>query len=206
MTSFPTLKTNRLTLRFPEITEAAEIVAFCRKNETHLLPWEPLKDEDYYTIRFWRRTIQQVRQEFQEDRSMRLNIYESSTRKLIGMINFTHFERGAFQSCRLGYKIDRNYEGKGMMFESLEAGIQYVFNQLNFHRIEASYIPRNKRSASVLKRLGFQITGMEENYLRINGRWECHILTSLLNPEWKANPANIFPLSFLKRKPHKMQF
>ena len=68
MTPFPTLKTDRLTLRLPEIREAADILAFCRKNEDHLLPWEPLKEEDYYTIRFWRRTIQQVRQEFQEAR------------------------------------------------------------------------------------------------------------------------------------------
>ena len=195
MAPFPILKTDRLTLRFPEITEAADIVAYCKKNEAHLAPWEPLKDEDYYTIRFWRNTIQQVRQEFQENISMRLNFYESSSKKLIGMINFTNFERGAFQSCRLGYKIDRYYEGKGMMFESLKIAIQYIFNQLNFHRIEASYIPRNKRSARVLKRLGFQITGQVEKYIRINGRWECHVITSLLNPKWKEIPTYNSPLA-----------
>ena len=188
MTPFPILKTKRLTLRFPEVREAADMMTFCRKNETHLAPWEPLKHEEYYTIRFWRNTILQVRQEFLEDKSMRLNIYESSSKKMIGMINFTNFERGAFQSCRLGYKIDQNYEGKGMMVESLETAIHFIFKQLNFHRIEASYIPRNNRSARVLKRLGFQINGQEENYLRINGRWECHFMTSLRNPQWKASP------------------
>ena len=36
------------------------------------------------------------------------------------------------------------------MVESLETAIHFIFKQLNFHRIEASYIPRNNRSARVL--------------------------------------------------------
>ncbi|MFB0585429.1 hypothetical protein [Aeromonas salmonicida] len=38
------------------------------------------------------------------------------------------------------------------------------------------------RSAALLERLGFEREGYARDYLMINGRWEDHILTALLNP------------------------
>jgi ribosomal-protein-alanine N-acetyltransferase len=49
----------------------------------------------------------------------------------------------------------------------------------------ANYMPRNQRSANVLKRLGFVVEGYARNYLLINNHWEDHILTSLTNPNWQ---------------------
>jgi ribosomal-protein-alanine N-acetyltransferase len=54
------------------------------------------------------------------------------------------------------------------------------------HRIMASYMPRNARSEAVLERLGFQKEGFAKDYLLINGKWEDHNLTSLVNPDWTA--------------------
>jgi ribosomal-protein-alanine N-acetyltransferase len=45
-------------------------------------------------------------------------------------------------------------------------------------------MPHNTRSAAVLKRLGFAVDGYARDYLMIDGRWQDHILTSLLNPDW----------------------
>ncbi|MGN7512099.1 hypothetical protein [Aeromonas salmonicida] len=36
-------------------------------------------------------------------------------------------------------------------------------------------------SAALLERLGFEREGYARDYLMINGRWEDHILTALLN-------------------------
>ena len=69
-----------------------------------------------------------------------------------------------------------------------EAGrllIHYAFEELNLHRIMASYIPHNQRSANVLKRLGFEIEGTAREYLFINGKWQDHVMTSLINPQWR---------------------
>jgi ribosomal-protein-alanine N-acetyltransferase len=40
----------------------------------------------------------------------------------------------------------------------------------------------NERSGKLLNKLGFSEGGLAKNYLKINGRWEDHVLTSLLNP------------------------
>lgn len=184
MTAFPVLETQRLILRLPEFKEAHRMVEFYQINQAHLLPWEPAKNADYQTLPFWQKMIGRMRQECLDRQSLRWNLYEKSTQTLVGMANFTHFERGAFQSCRLGYKLGKSHEGQGFMYESLQAAIGYIFHSLNFHRIEANYLPHNQRSARLLQRLGFQIRGKEENFLQINGQWETHILTSLLNPHW----------------------
>jgi ribosomal-protein-alanine N-acetyltransferase len=56
-----------------------------------------------------------------------------------------------------------------------------MFDDLGLHRIMAGYLPHNKRSGKLLDRLGFEKEGLARKYLKINGRWEDHLLTSLIN-------------------------
>jgi ribosomal-protein-alanine N-acetyltransferase len=41
------------------------------------------------------------------------------------------------------------------------------------------------RSAAVLRRSGFTVEGYAREYILIDGRWEDHILTSIVNPTWR---------------------
>ena len=60
--------------------------------------------------------------------------------------------------------------------------IDFAFSELELNRIMANYMPRNNRSKRLLASLGFKEEGIAERYLLINGIWEDHVLTSLLNP------------------------
>ena len=52
------------------------------------------------------------------------------------------------------------------MNESLNHFIKFVFEELNFHRIEAQTYIGNERSINVLKRLGFSKEGqLRQNFL-----------------------------------------
>ena len=68
------------------------------------------------------------------------------------------------------------------MHEVVTAGIDYLFGERGLHRIMAGYMPANLRSGALLERLGFEREGYAKDYLMINGRWEDHVLTALLNP------------------------
>jgi [ribosomal protein S5]-alanine N-acetyltransferase len=48
-------------------------------------------------------------------------------------------------------------------------------------RIMANHRPENTRSANLLAKLGFEREGLARAYLRINGAWADHVLTSLIN-------------------------
>lgn len=64
----------------------------------------------------------------------------------------------------------------------LGAGIIYMFREHELHRIMASHMPRNLRSAALLDRLGFEREGYARAYLRIDGRWEDMVLRALIQP------------------------
>ena len=59
--------------------------------------------------------------------------------------------------------------------------IEFAFQELNLHRITATHMPANQRSAGLLKELGFEKEGYAKEYLLINGEWEDHVLNSLIN-------------------------
>lgn len=177
--------TQRCRLRLATLEDAKSIVDFYHRNKEHLSKWDPKIPDGFYTQKYWEQRINSFNEEFLNKESLRLYIFLPGSDELIGNINFTTFERGPFQNCRVGYKIDHEYEGKGLMSESLRAACDYIFRELNFHRIEANYIPSNKKSGKLLKRLGFEENGVAKNYLRIAGGWQDHNLTSLINNDWK---------------------
>jgi ribosomal-protein-alanine N-acetyltransferase len=124
---------------------------------------------------------------FFADRSLKLFIFNQNyPDRIIGSVNFANFIRGVFQSCLLGYNLAENEQGQGYMTEALRVAIAYVFEELNFHRVMAAYLPHNRRSGNVLKRLGFKVEGYAYDYLMIDRVWQDHVLTSLINPNWQA--------------------
>lgn len=175
------LKTERLYLRSLTKEDGQALKEFEDKNSDHLGPWETSSNDPI------EKRLQGLLKDMEEGRSIRFLIFskENPTGPIIGMCNFTQIFRGYFQACILGYKIDKDCEGKGFMFEALQATIRHMFHVENIHRIIANYVPRNLRSASVLKKLGFAIEGHAKDYLLINGVWEDHVLTSLTNKDWK---------------------
>jgi len=103
--------------------------------------------------------------------------------RIIASINFTNFIFGVFQACYLGFSLDHDCQGRGLMHESLEGSLRYVRENYGMHRIMANHLPDNERSSNTLRRLGFVKEGYAESYLKINGAWQDHVLNSYVFPE-----------------------
>jgi [ribosomal protein S5]-alanine N-acetyltransferase len=178
------IKTSRLVLRMLELDEFPIITAYVNENQDHLRYWEPRRSEGYYKQAFWEAEIKRMHNDFFMGQSLRLSAFfkESPQGPIIGVCNFSNFLRGVFQACFLGYSVDHKHQGQGIMYEALKASIDFVFKHLKLHRIMANYIPKNERSGKLLRKLGFTVEGYARDYLKINGQWEDHILTSLLAP------------------------
>ena len=173
----------RLHLRLGRPDDIPGILSYYRQNREHLAPYEPLKTAQFYTADYWVEALSQRSREAEEGKTLKLFLFlKTPPHPLVGSLNFSNFSRGVFQNCTVGYSLAANYQGQGYMSEALRAGIDYVFSQLQMHRIEANYLPCNQRSGNLLKRLGFTVNGYAPDYLYIAGRWQGHILTSLINP------------------------
>ena len=180
--TLPQLKTDRLRIKLLEPAHEPLMTHFRIDNKKHLTKWEPTRTPEFYTDAFWYMQLKIAIREFRNRTNLRLVILNEMESRVIGVCNYTNIVRGTFQSCHLGYALDKEYEGQGLMFEALQISNNYVFEKFSLHRIMANYMPLNKRSGDLLSRLGFTIEGEARSFLKIHGRWEDHILTSLVNP------------------------
>ena len=185
-TELPLITSDRLTLRIAIQKDIPQIVKYFQDNKIYFTPFYPILLDQLFTEEYWQYQIENNVLEFIHDQSLKLFIFpHKKSTKVIGTINFTNFIRGAANFCYVGYALAESEQGQGYMTEALKVATNYVFEELNFHRIMANYMPHNRRSGNVLKRLGFVVEGYARDYLLINGQWEDHILTSLINPDWK---------------------
>jgi len=182
----PRIETANLILRLPSLNDIPGILKYFKDNEAHLSPFDPKKPDGFYTENFWHERIPKHTEDFLGDKQLRLYLFNlGDDREVIGSMEFSQISRGPFQACYLGYGIAARHQGKGLMYEALNAAISYVFQEMNIHRIMANHLPENERSAKLLKRLGFSRECIAKDYLRINGAWRDHVLNSLHNPKWK---------------------
>jgi ribosomal-protein-alanine N-acetyltransferase len=187
-THLPVLTTERLLLRVPTERDAEVMARFAADNRDHFAPWDPLRDDDYFTAAYWKRLLAEGIKRLREGTHLQFVIGEqgSANSSVVGQITLSGITRGVFQAAYLGYGLDHRHVGKGYMGEALRATIDYCFGEMNLHRIMANYMPANARSQRLLEKLGFEREGFAPDYLFLAGKWQDHVLMSITNPDWKT--------------------
>ena len=156
---------------------------YCFKNRRHLEPWEPERNKSHLTEKNFERIGAENHRLMEARSAFKFSALTKDRSEIVGVCNFTNIIYGPFQACNLGYSIAEKHQGTGLMTEILTVGLEYIFSELNLHRVMANYIPSNERSEKILLRLGFEKEGLAKSYLKIAGRWQDHVLTSKLNPK-----------------------
>jgi len=175
------IKTKRLILKNLDENAAVEVLDYYQRNREFLNEWEASKNNKYFTLKHQIKLLKKQKLKMENGTLFRFWIYKKANNKLIGSVAFNNIIRGAFQSCHLGYKLDKDEINQGYMTEALKAAINYAFKELKLHRIEANIMPKNKASLKVVEKLRFINEGISKNYLKIDGSWEDHIHMVLLN-------------------------
>ena len=178
----PLLVGERVSLRLAVIEDIQKIAGFFRSNREYFSRHVSVPTDDLLTPEHLAQQISLDTQEYLLDLSCRLWIQPNDDEDaLIGSVSYFNFQRGPLQACTLGYQIDQRFEGRSLMREALELSIGYMFDHIEMHRICANYAVNNQRSAGLLCRLGFLPEGYARDYLQVDGTWQDHILTSLIN-------------------------
>jgi len=175
-------ETERLVLKVLDKSYAQLVLDYYLRNKSFLEPWEPLRSKEFYTKQYQEEQLENEFSNINDKRSFRLWIFKKEdSSKIIGTVGFSNIIWGAFLSCHLGYKLDKDEINKGYMTEAIQKGIEIMFNEFGLHRIEANIMPGNKPSLRVVEKLGFYNERLAYKYLKINGKWEDHIHMVLLN-------------------------
>jgi ribosomal-protein-alanine N-acetyltransferase len=178
----PELETENLIISVLNPDDFELLVKYESDNRNHLSPWEPTRTEEYFGLEETKQRVELNLKDFQLGSSVSLVAFDKNKSEIICLCSFSNIVHGVFQACNLGYSIAEKKQGTGLMFEMLQASIQYVFTEYSLHRVMANYISTNIRSSKLLDKLGFQKEGLAKSYLKIAGSWQDHVLTSKINP------------------------
>lgn len=163
-------------LRMPQASDHAEWAELRSRSRQHLVPWEPAWTIEDLSRMMFRRRLRLYARDVREDLAYPYFLFDSRSGRLIGGLTLSNVRRGASQSAALGYWMGAAFAGQGCMTEAVATVVPFAFKTLLLHRIEAATMPSNRASMRVLEKCGFAREGLARDYLKINGRWEDHVL------------------------------
>jgi ribosomal-protein-alanine N-acetyltransferase len=164
------------------VENAEQLLRYHTDNIERFSRWNPAPVAGYYTLEGWQHRTREWERQFMQGSAVHFLGLDVSSDCIIGACSLTNIVYSPAWFCFMGYSVDRREEGSGAMTRIAEHAIDYAFNVLKLNRISASYMPVNERSARLLAKLGFEKEGYSKRLLKINGQWEDHINTALLNP------------------------
>lgn len=177
-----TIETDRLRLAVLRKSAVDKVTDYFVRNRDFHRVWSQTQSDDYFTRKIQKAYLKSDEVSFFNDRLIPLYIFEKGNPdKVIGRISLFNIARGGMQSATVGYHLDEKYTGNGYMREALTEVLNFAFNDLKLHRIEAYIMPHNERSLNLIRKVGFTEEGLKKSYMHINGEWRDHISFSYLN-------------------------
>lgn len=175
--------TERLCMTLSHSRLAPLVAEYFLRNREFLRATEPERDEEFFTKSCQRSFLHADVERFSNGTAVKFWLSYRGESRIIGMLSLSTIVMGAFCSCFVGYRLDKDEVNKGIMTEALVKAVDIAFHDINLHRLEANIMPRNKPSLRVAEKAGFTNEGMSRKYLQINGVWEDHVHMVLLNEE-----------------------
>lgn len=103
--------------------------------------------------------------------------------EIAGVLTFSQIFMGNFCSAYLGFYGIAGFTGRGIMTRALRMTVQYGFESLALHRLEANIQPANTSSLALVRRAGFRREGYSPRYLRVGGVWQDHERWAILRDD-----------------------
>ena len=177
---FPVLKTERLYLRSFLVKDAKDLLEMRTDDRVmKYLGRDKMKD-----LTEAKAYIQKVNKEAQNNKIIEWAI--TLNHKFIGKLGYWQI-MPQHRRAEIGYTLMTEYFGRGLMSEAVAAVLQYGFEEMNLHSIEANVDPRNLKSVQLLTRNGFVKEGhFKENYF-YDGLFTDTGSYGLLCSEWTKN-------------------
>jgi ribosomal-protein-alanine N-acetyltransferase len=176
----PVLRSDRLVLRVPTMSDHPEWAALREKSRGFLEPWEPLWPGDDLTKAAFRRRVKRYHSEVSEGSTYPFLLFDLKNRQMLGGITLAQVRRGVTQAGTIGYWMGMPHAGRGHMTEAVRLVAGFAFETLRLHRLEAACLPTNGASMRLLEKVGFTREGLARSYLCIAGTWRDHVLWGLV--------------------------
>ncbi|QDQ02852.1 GNAT family N-acetyltransferase [Lysinibacillus fusiformis] len=175
---FPILETNRLILREIMLEDVYDIFKYLSDIDVvkhmGIMPCQNVKDvEDEIG---WYKSI------YEESTGIRWGITLKDSGKVIGSCGFLNMIT-KHNRAEVGYELSKDYWGKGIASEALEAVVNYGFHHLQLERIQALIEPANLSSQKLVERQGFSKEGLLRHYEYTCGKFDDLYMYSIIKED-----------------------
>lgn len=147
---FKNLETERLLLRRVSQNDIPEILALRGNSETMKYIPRPLVTNFDEAFAHY----QMIEDKIESNEGINWAITLKGNEKLIGIIGHYRIQPENHR-CEIGYMILPEYQGHGIVTEAIKVVLEFGFEDLKMHSIEAVIDPKNKASERVLQKNGF---------------------------------------------------
>jgi RimJ/RimL family protein N-acetyltransferase len=179
--SHPIMETNRLRLRPLAVEDAEEMHRIYGDAETMRF-WDapPARDERVTAERI--ATSVKTSPEWHAAWA----VVPKDDPRVIGMVNY-HNRATWNRRLAVGWILGRSHWKQGIMQEAMRPVLDYCFDALASHRVEALIEPENTSSIRLAERLGFRWEGgLMRHRLLVGDSWRDLRMYALLDDEWRA--------------------
>lgn len=171
---------DHIELRMMEYSDTNSLYHLIEKNRDYLREWLGWVDRNNSfsdTADF----IKFTKNSYANGYGVKVGIWYKNN--LVGLIDHHEVNRNA-KSCQIGYWLDADHQGKGIITKSCIAMIKYAF-KLGMNKVEIRCAEKNFKSRRIPEKLGFTEEGKLRAAEFLIDHYVDHVVYGLLKKEWE---------------------
>lgn len=176
--SLPVLTSGNVTLRELELADAALLLAMLTTDEvTRFISPPPT------TLEGFERFIWYTHEQRAAGKGIVFGVVPEGMSAAIGLFQVRSLEPG-FSTAEWGFALGSAFWGTGIFMEGARLVIDFAFDTVGLHRLEARASVENGRGNGALRKLGAIPEGvLRRSFLR-HGQYHDQLLWSILDSDW----------------------
>ena len=176
--NIPTLRTERISLRAMHPIDAEDMFDYSSREEvTKYLLWSP-----HTSVSYTRDYLRYVHGRYSLGDFYDWAIIDLESRRMIGTCGFTRINPEN-DSGEIGYVLHPDFWGKGYALEAARTVVDFGFEVLGLHRIEAKFMEGNERSRKVMENLGMRFEGYHKDEIFVKGSYRTVGVCAMISPK-----------------------
>ena len=177
----PILETDRLLLRPMRVSDAPDMFEYARDPEvTRYLLWSP-----HESIAHTKGYLEYLGGRYRIGMHYEWAVVLKAENRMIGTCGFVTFDI-PHKRGEIGYVINPRYRGQGIAPEAVRRVLQFGFQVLNLHRIDARYMVGNEASRRVMEKVGMRFEGVAREGMLVKGAYRDIGTCAILAPEFRS--------------------
>lgn len=171
------LESERLILRKIKEDDAVRLYNNIYNNYEYYKYYYQLPFESFENYKL---LVEKYKEYYENGNHFRWGIVIKETNEIIGLVQL-HSRDYLNNNCQIGYIIGYNYNNFGYAKEAVVSVINFAFEKLNIHRVDANITEENKASIKLAESIGMTLESTREDGYKIGDKYYNQKVYKLIN-------------------------